>query len=167
MPPRKDNILLTGFMGAGKSDTARELAKITGLFAIDTDELVESLVGMRIADIFAAQGEAAFRALEQRTADWLAASVDHTIVATGGGFFMVRGFMELGRVFFLDVDFEIIRARLGSGPQAAKRPLFQDIDAARARFAERLPGYRAAAHHIIRAGNRSCADIAREIIGLL
>ena len=169
MTTPKHNILLTGFMGAGKSRVARELSRLTGLFAVDTDDLVESLAQRRIAEIFAQQGEAAFRAMEQQTADWLRASVDHTLVATGGGFFQVRGFMDLGRVFFLEASFDTILARLGSdsGDGRAARPLFQDVEAARRRFAERLPLYLEKAHHIVNTEGRSCVEVAREIAALL
>ena len=164
MTTPKRNILLTGFMGAGKSRTARELSRLTGLFAVDTDDLIESLAQQRISDIFAQKGEAAFREMEQRVADWLKASVDHTIVATGGGFFQTRGFMDLGQVFFLDASFATILARLNSGEEGrAVRPLFQDVDAARRRFAERLPLYRQNAHHIVHTEGRTCAEAAREI----
>ena len=48
----KQNILITGFMGAGKSSVARALAELTGLFAVDTDDLIESLLHCSIKNYF-------------------------------------------------------------------------------------------------------------------
>ena len=81
-------------MGAGKSSTARVLAHETGLFAIDTDDLIESYINCSISSLFATQGEAAFRQLEQHVANWIEASVQHTIISTGGGFFMVNNLLN-------------------------------------------------------------------------
>ena len=48
-----DNIILIGFMGVGKGRTARALAEKTGLFAVDTDDLIETMTKMKIRQIFA------------------------------------------------------------------------------------------------------------------
>ncbi len=170
MPSMKDNIIITGFMGAGKSCAARALATDTGLFAVDTDDLIESIARCSIRTLFATQGESVFRALEQEVADWLETSVNHTIVSTGGGFFMVRNLFALGHVFFLDADFDLIHQRLAAQPEGrelAKRPLFHDPDQARQRYHERLPHYRKQAHHRIDANDKSSSDIAREIREIL
>ena len=60
------NILLIGFMGAGKTVTARSLAGKLGLPCIEMDEMIEDLEGRRIRDIFASDGEAYFRDTETR-----------------------------------------------------------------------------------------------------
>lgn len=163
----KSNILLTGFMGAGKSSTARVLAHETGLFAIDTDDLIESYINCSISSLFATQGEAAFRQLEQHVANWIEASVQHTIISTGGGFFMVNNLLRLGLVIFLHCDFDVIHQRLLSHPaphqQFAKRPLFQDIDEARKRFDTRLPRYREHAHHEINTSGKKAKEVLHEI----
>lgn len=166
----KNNVLITGFMGVGKSRTARALAAATGLFAVDTDDLIESLAHCSVSAIFAKQGEAAFRCLEQDVADWLASSVDKTIVSTGGGFFMVRNLMDLGHVFYLHADFDAIHQRLlaqPGGQHIAKRPLFQDLDQARKRYHDRLPHYRQKAHHIIETKGRESSAIALHIKDIL
>ena len=53
-------------MGAGKTTTARDLAALRGLRAHDADQLIEERAGTPIAEIFARDGEAAFRALEEQ-----------------------------------------------------------------------------------------------------
>ena len=77
-------------MGVGKGRTARALADKTGMFTVDTDDLIESMVNMKIRKIFKKKGEPHFRELEQATADWLRLHVSNTIVSTGGGFFKTR-----------------------------------------------------------------------------
>lgn len=166
----KNNILITGFMGVGKSRTARALAAATGLFAVDTDDLIESLIHTTISDFFKSHGEPAFRRLEQDVANWLERSVDHTIVSTGGGFFMVPNLLKLGQVFFLDADFDAIYQRLRAQPggrQIAKRPLFQNLDEAGKRYQDRLPLYRQNAHHIIQVKGRESSVVALEIQNIL
>ena len=75
-----ENIILIGFMGVGKGRTARELSSITGRFAVDTDNMIESLTKDKIRNIFATQGEVAFRKMEQQAAVWLKKHVTNTIV---------------------------------------------------------------------------------------
>ena len=166
----KQNILITGFMGAGKSSVARAMAELTGLFEVDTDDLIESLLHCSIKSYFVSHGENAFRRLEQRLANWLASSVDHTIVATGGGFYQVQGLMELGQVCFLNADFDTICRHLhvcAGDQQTMMRPLFQNLEAAKKRFDERLPLYRQNAHHIITVGTQDSMALARQIQDIL
>ena len=166
-----DNIVLIGFMGVGKGRTARALAALTGRFSIDTDDLIESMVKMRIRDIFAEQGEAHFRQLEQQCATWLEEQVSRTIVSAGGGFFKVNNLQRIGQVIYLHSDLDGILEAIRSHPNAEqkmkKRPLFQDIARAEALFVERLPQYRQAADLEISVRGRTNADIAAEIIARL
>src|SRR5579871_2336208 len=78
------NITLIGFMGTGKSSVARLLASQLRFALLDTDEMIERQSGKTIADIFANDGETAFRDFETRVVAELA-SHDRTIIATGGG----------------------------------------------------------------------------------
>lgn len=163
------NIILIGFMGVGKGRTARALAEQTGLFALDTDDLIQSLAKMKIRRIFEQHGEPYFRQLEQKVADWLGKNVRNTIVSTGGGFFMVRKLGRKGdRVVYLHASLESILASVVEHPRAErkirKRPLMQDLDKARRLYAERLPGYRAAADLEIDVEGLTAAEVAGEII---
>ncbi len=162
-----DNILLIGFMGVGKGRTARALAEQTGRFTVDTDDLIESMTKTKIRQLFAEQGEAHFRQLEQRAADWLEYHVSGTVVSAGGGFFMVKNMQRLGKVIFLHSPLEAILAALRRQPDAEakmkKRPLLQDLDQAERLFQERLPLYRRVADMEIAVEGRENADIAAEI----
>lgn len=65
----KENIVLVGFMGVGKGRTARCLAEMTGRYALDCDDLIESYTNSRIRKIFQEDGEAVFRELEKKQRD--------------------------------------------------------------------------------------------------
>jgi len=163
-----DNIVLIGFMAVGKGRTARELARQTGRFAVDSDDMIESLVKMKIADIFATHGETYFRALEGRVAQWLAECVTATIVSTGGGFAAVADLRRVGTVVHLHSDFDAIITAVKSHPRARqkikKRPLLQNVKKARRLYDERLELYHRVADLQIDVTGRPAARVAAEII---
>ncbi len=78
------NLALIGFMGTGKTSVGRLVAEHLGYEFLDTDELIQTATGRSITDIFAQDGEPAFRALEQRVVQELAGR-RHTLISTGGG----------------------------------------------------------------------------------
>ncbi|MCF6186761.1 MAG: shikimate kinase [Candidatus Marinimicrobia bacterium] len=161
------NIILIGFMGVGKGRTARALAARTEKYTVDTDDLIETMVKMKIRTIFAEHGEPYFRELEQQTADWLKKNVTSTIVSTGGGFFQVKNISKLGRIVYLHSSIEGILQAIMEHPKAEKkikkRPLLQDLDQARALFKQRLPLYRKASDLEISVEGRSIDDVADEL----
>jgi shikimate kinase len=78
------NLALVGFMGTGKTSAGRLVAEQLHFEFLDTDEVIQTRTGRTIADIFAKNGEAAFRALERDMVAELAARTQ-TVIATGGG----------------------------------------------------------------------------------
>lgn len=78
------NVALTGFMGAGKTTVGYFLAELLQFELIDTDKTIEEQQGRRVSDIFAEQGEAAFRAMESKLVMDLGHR-RHLVIATGGG----------------------------------------------------------------------------------
>ncbi len=78
------NIILTGFMGTGKTSVGREVAVRTGRPFLDLDDLIAQRAGRSIPDIFARDGEPAFRALESHLCQELR-QPKGWVVATGGG----------------------------------------------------------------------------------
>ncbi len=78
------NIALCGFMGTGKSSVGRIVAEQLRFAFLDTDTVIEARAGKTIAEIFAEQGEEAFRQLEHRIVKELALR-DRTVISTGGG----------------------------------------------------------------------------------
>jgi shikimate kinase len=90
------NLILAGFMGTGKSALGRQLAKRWRRRFYDTDELVEKLAGVSIADIFAQHGEEHFRALERQVVEGLLPE-NGAVIACGGGLVVPPGMGELVR----------------------------------------------------------------------
>lgn len=164
---KANNIVLIGFMGVGKGSLARELARVTGMFAVDSDDLIESFENRRIKNIFKDDGEPYFRGIEQKVAEWLENHVTRTIVSTGGGFFAVENLNKIGTVVFLDSDFDSISDTIRNHPKAdkkiKKRPLFQDRVKARKLFEKRQPLYTAKADIIIKTAGKTVQARAAEI----
>ena len=78
------NIALIGFMGTGKTSVGRLVAEQLRFDYLDTDEVIQSQTGRLITDIFAEDGEPAFRALEEKIVGELV-RLKKTVIATGGG----------------------------------------------------------------------------------
>ncbi len=120
-------VLLAGMMGAGKSSVGRELAMRLGRPFIDTDARIEACSGRSVAQIFAMDGEAAFRALERIVL--LELPPYHAVVALGGGAIVPepnRAILhERGTLVWLDAAPETLAARVG---EAVDRPLLAGLD---------------------------------------
>jgi shikimate kinase len=126
-PQTSPNVILVGFMGAGKSTVGRLLARRLGLCFVETDDMITAGEGKTIPEIFAEHGEEHFRRLEAAALDALDEKRGH-VIATGGGFPCRPGVMErlraLGTVVWLAAEFEALyeRAnRLGGRPMLATR----------------------------------------------
>ncbi len=126
------NVVLTGFMGTGKSTVARLLAAELGRELVDTDSLIVERHGP-IADIFSQRGEGAFRSIEHDLAVELAGRSD-LVIASGGGMLLDRGVAdvleETGRVFCLTAESDTILARVVSEDGGPVRPLLAGSDPA-------------------------------------
>jgi shikimate kinase len=146
-----ENIVLIGFMGAGKSTVGRLLAQRTGRYFLDADALIETSAGETIASIFKKEGEEAFRRLERQSARWMAECVRGSVVSTGGGMpTVVERLRDIGLVVYLKLPFEKIAARIGE-KERAKRPLFSDLMQAEALFAQRERIYEKEAQIVVHA----------------
>jgi len=162
------NIILIGFMGVGKGTVARALSKQSKAYAIDTDDMIESLENRKIKDIFEQDGEAYFRALEKKTAKWLEKNVTSSIISVGGGFYKVKNLKKIGKVILLDASFDYIYAQILAHPNAqkklAKRPLFQNTKKAKLLYDERIPLYKELSDTIIMIEGKTPQEIATEIL---
>ena len=78
------NLALIGFMGTGKTTVGRLVAEALHFDFLDTDELIQSRTGKSIAEIFAQDGEPAFRELERQIVRELSTKTK-TVISTGGG----------------------------------------------------------------------------------
>ncbi len=166
---KKSNIILIGFMGVGKGTVARALVKKSGMFAIDTDDLIESMENRKIKKIFEEEGEPYFRALEKKTALWLENSVKNTIISTGGGFYKQENIKKIGKVVYLKSSFQGILDRINNSPNAEsklkKRPLLQNMEEALKLYNSRVKEYEKVAKIIVDVENKDAEDIVKEILG--
>lgn len=123
---KKTNLYLIGMMGAGKTTIGRKLANRLGYRFLDTDALIEAAAGKPITEIFASQGEAAFRELETQVLSQVAAHTN-LVVATGGGIVtrqMNWSYLHHGVVIWLDVPVPVLVSRLSDDTD---RPLLKDV----------------------------------------
>jgi shikimate kinase len=122
------NIVLTGFMGTGKTEVSRELARLTGYSQVDVDTEIEKAAGMAIKEIFARFGEPRFREMETEEIKKVSRG-KHLVISTGGGAVMKDENMEAlragGVVVCLWASPETILRRTGSD---STRPLLQVED---------------------------------------
>jgi len=138
--------VVIGFMGAGKTTLARELAQARGVRHLDTDALLVERLGASIPEVFARDGEAAFRAAEEETVLAVLDGVpgEDAVISLGGGSVLAPRVQEALRAHttvMLDVPLETAWAR-AAGPD---RPLARDRDGFAALFAERQALYLALA----------------------
>lgn len=174
MSPSPGNIVLVGFMGAGKSEVGRHLAERTGRSYIDTDELVEA-EGTKIADIFASEGERGFRERERRAVQ-RAARARRAVIATGGGAVLdpanVKALRRTGVVVYLRVGTDELLSRL---ERSGSRPLLRSAeggatDGARLRkrieslLSERTPIYESVADHVVACEGLGAAQTTEAIV---
>ena len=121
------NLYLIGMMGAGKSSTGAVLAQTLGYQFFDTDGVIEAAAKQPIADIFASQGEAAFRQLETDVLAELS-TYRRLVIATGGGIVTQQhnwSYLHHGIVVWLDAPPAVLEARLTGD---TGRPLLQGQD---------------------------------------
>lgn len=139
---RDRHVVLIGLMGAGKTTVGRRLAQRLGRPFVDTDDLVEETAGRTIAQIFADDGEPAFRALERAAVADACASPTPLVIAVGGGAVVDaenrRVIDAAGIVVWLRACAAQLAARVGDG---AGRPLLAGVDGT-AEALERLASLR-------------------------
>ena len=117
------HLILTGFMGSGKSSVGKELAILLKRPFIDLDEYIEKQAGSSIYEIFEHQGETSFRRLEQKSLKEVL-TYPPLVLATGGGTIINEDNRQLmynrGYIVFLDTNLETIMERTAS---SHSRPL--------------------------------------------
>ncbi|MCI0538318.1 MAG: shikimate kinase [Verrucomicrobiales bacterium] len=160
------NVALIGFMGAGKTSVGHLLATALGFRLVDTDQLIEEQTAKRIAEIFATEGEAQFRAYERQVLEGLARQ-SRLVISTGGGLAANHeNFASLkshALVVCLWASPETIWHRVG---HQSHRPLLHGPDPLnkiRRLLAEREPFYRQA-DVLVNTEARSVKEVAHQVL---
>lgn len=160
-------IVLMGFMGAGKSTVGRRLAKALSCKFIDTDEYIEKEQGRKISDIFAKDGEQAFRDMETNLLKRLQDSREEFVLSIGGGMPVREENRELlrkiGTVVYLKTSKEEIIRRVSGD---TNRPLLQGgalEEKVVSLMKAREPIYLETAHKVLCTDGKTVKDIVKMI----
>ena len=162
------NILLVGFMGAGKSTVGRLLARHLGLCFVETDDMVTALTGKPIAEIFREKGEDDFRQKEREILDLLVLKQGH-VISTGGGLPCdaenLARLKALGTVVWLRGDIATLRDRAA---RSGRRPLLtnrshEDVETL---YRQREPFY-AQAHLIVETDGLGPDEVVHALLRAL
>ena len=161
-------VFFIGFMGAGKTSISQQIAVTCGVASIDSDEYLELREDRIIADIFAEDGEEAFRDIETDVLRDLAKRSPR-LIGCGGGVVTKRPenaeiMKESGYVVYLKVTADGAAARI---PNTDSRPMFKNLETARKTIVEREPQYEAAANVSVNTEGRTIREVADEVVDLL
>lgn len=163
----KDNIILIGFMGSGKTSVGIRLSYQMRRTMIDTDKWIEQRQKMSVSEIFARCGEAAFREMETDCLKALIETADKQIISVGGGLPVKeenRGLLKrLGLVFYLKASSEVVYERLKGD---TTRPLLQvdnPLEKIRELLAARSPIYEACADVVLDVSRMTFDEILGQI----
>jgi len=144
-------VVITGFMGCGKSKIARALARSLDLTMVDLDDSITARTGRTPAQLINEDGERAFRRIESDALREVLRSGAAGVIALGGGAWIEAENRELINQYrcasvWLDVPFEVCWSRIESGGE--DRPLGKTRSEAEALFQRRRPVYQLANFHI-------------------
>lgn len=161
------NIILTGFMGSGKSTVGMRLAERLKMEFVDLDREIEKVTGMSVNQIFKRYGEIRFRSEENLMVEKLAKR-NGLVIATGGGTVLREENMQIlrnnGIIILLEASPEDIFARVsrkrGTRPLLRKNLTIENIEAM---LADRDPFYQQADHRINTSG-KDLDTIVKEIM---
>jgi shikimate kinase len=163
----KSNIALIGFMGAGKSAIGRALAAKLGMEFVDLDSLIEEKAAMSIAEIFARDGEPAFRRMEAELTGQVAAK-EKAVIACGGGIVLQQNNVDIIKkssvIVYLAAEPAVLLRRVLNSKE--KRPLLEVVDPASAiddLLKYRRPLYEKAADIIIDTSQLDISGVAGRI----
>jgi shikimate kinase len=168
-PSKAPRAVLVGLPGSGKSTIGRRLAKALGVELLDTDAAIEQQTGRTIADIFATDGEQAFRRIEEDVVR--AALAEHDgVLSLGGGAVTTPGVREAlagHTVIYLEINANEGVRRTGGN---TVRPLLAGPDRAakfRALMSDRVPLYRRVATMRVDTNRRNPGAVVRYIVSRL
>ncbi len=173
-PSRGRNLVLVGYRGCGKSAVGRLVAERLGWAYVDTDEQIAAEAGKSISEIFAEDGEPAFRALESAAVARVVRGAEQ-VISVGGGAVLRdanrRALKAAGVCVWLTASAEELDRRVAGDPQsAALRPALTahgGLDEVRALLASRAPLYASMADHVVATDGRTIAQVAEAVLALV
>jgi shikimate kinase len=163
-----EHIVLVGMMGAGKSSVGRVLARKLDRPLLDSDELVEERTGRTVREIWAADGEAVFRAIETETLLAMLDDGEPAVVATAGGVVLAEANRSAlaesdAHVVWLLANVDLLITRVKNG---AHRPLLDDDPEGMLRqmYADREALYTEVADAVVSVDHRSINEVAQAVL---
>jgi 3-dehydroquinate dehydratase type I len=163
----KKHLYLIGFMGTGKSTMMRMLHEKTGLAMIDTDEFIEQLSGRKIRDIFAEDGEEAFRRMETDCLRRIT-TCEASIISCGGGIVLreenIRLMKKSGVIVCLEATAETVWNRVH---HSDSRPVLNgnmNVEYIQSLLDARRPYYEEAAECHVPTDSRTKEEICKDIL---
>jgi shikimate kinase len=165
-------VVITGFMGAGKTTVGRALARLLGEKFVDLDDAVKELEGRGPRELIDGEGEAYFRDAETRALRRVLERGDARVLATGGGAWTLARNRSLVKEHgclsvWLDAPFELCLQRIEDEGARDSRPFARDLERARRLYAERLSAYRQADLRVSVASETGAEELAAEIAAAL
>jgi shikimate kinase len=162
------HLVLVGMMGAGKSSVGRVLARKLDRPLLDSDELIEHRTGRSVREIWATDGEAAFRELETQTLVDALGQDEPSVVAAAGGVVLSEPNRAAlagsdAHVVWLLASVDVLIDRVKNGPH---RPLLDDDPEGmlRTMYADREALYQEVADAIVSVDNRTVHDVAQAVL---
>ncbi len=164
---KKDNIILIGMPGSGKSTMGVILAKILGYNFIDSDLVIQEQDGRKLTDIIESEGIQGFIDLENKINSGI--ETQKTVIATGGsavyGKEAMDHFKNIGRVVYLKVDLDILTKRLKNISQ--RGVVMRQGQSLISLYNERGPLYERYADVVVEEGNDSFEEVVAKILSML
>lgn len=164
----RNNYILIGYMGCGKSTIGKKLSEILNIKLVDTDARIEERQGMTVSEIFATKGEPFFRDLETGTLQELLEEKESMVISVGGGLPLReenrRLLQRLGKVIYLKAEPETIYNRVKGD---TTRPLLQTgnpMEKIREMLGQREEKYQAAADKIVIVDDKEISKIVYEVL---
>lgn len=167
MKDRKENIVLIGMPGSGKSTVGVILAKVLGYTFVDSDLLIQKEENRLLKDIIAKEGQEGFLKVENRVNKSI--DTEKSVIATGGSVVYCQEAMEhlkkIGTVLYLQLDYHILNRRLsnliGRGVVLKEGQTLKDL------YEERVPLYEKYADYIIDEQNTDAEGTLQKILEIL
>mgnify|MGYP003297817998 CR=1 FL=1 len=164
----RNNYILIGYMGCGKSTIGKKMSEILNIKLVDTDAWIEERQGMTVSEIFATKGELFFRDLETGALKELLEEKETMVISVGGGL-PVREenrslLQQLGQVIYLKAQPETIYNRIKGD---TTRPLLQTenpMEKIREMLGQREEKYQVVADKIVTVDDKDLSEILDEIL---